>query len=553
MPRIGTRGLAVLAVCLLAGCAGHRAPPPSTEIDEAGFRDRVRTLASEEFEGRRPGTPGEDKTVAYLVEQFRKFGLKPGNGTSFLQSVPVTEITADRGATLTVTGRGATHSFAYDRDAVLWTRRPVAETGLERSDLVFAGYGIVAPEYDWNDYAGLDVHGKTVVVLANDPGYGSKDPKLFKGNAATYYGLWRYKAAEAARQGAAGVLLIHDAAASGYSWDAVRNSWEGPRLVLRNAASTPAARTAVEGWLSAASARALFAQAALDLDALSAAAARPGFKAVPLGLTADVRLTSALRELNSSNVVAWLPGAHRHHEYVLYTAHWDHLGRADAALGGAVREGAVDDAAGVAGLLMIARSLSRTQPPADRSIVFIAFTAAESGLLGSAYYVDHPVFPLRDTVAALDLDMLRIGGPTRDVAVFGYGNSEMDEFVHSAALLQGREVRPEPAPEQGWFYRSDEFSFARRGVPVVYAKGGVDDSARGPAWGKARLEDYLANRYRQPADRYEEDWDVRGTLDDLRLYEDIGSRLAHSRRFPRWYPQSDYRTGRGAVARAGED
>ncbi len=539
----------LLAAGLLAACGGHRAAPPSTEIEEADFRNRIRLLASEEFEGRRPATSGEERSVEYLVTQFRKLGLKPGNGSSYLQSVPLPEVTAARDASLRITGHGGGRSLLYDQDAVLWTPGAVSEAAIEHSALVFAGYGIVAPEYGWNDYEGTDVRGKTVVVLLGDPGRAAHDPRVFRGNAMTPYGLWRYKVAEAARQGAAGVLLVHDATVNGYGWGAVQNAGERPRRRTRPAAG--AAPSALRGaWVSMAAARALFAQAGADLARDSAAAGQPGFKAMPLGLIVDARVHNALREVSSANVVAVLPGAHRPGEYVLYTAHWDHLGRRDPAAGGELRPGAIDDAAGVAGLLVLAQSISRTQPPADRSIVFIAFTGTESGLLGSGYYVSHPLYPLRDTVAALNLDALRIGGPTRDVAIYGFGNSELDDYVRSAALLQGREVRPEPYPQFGQFFRSDQFSFARRGVPVVFVKGGIDDAARGPAWGRAQIEDYLLHRYRQAEDRYSEDWDLRGTLDDLRLYLQVGNRLARSRRFPRWYPQSEYRTGHVGGAQA---
>jgi len=525
---------------LLGACAGHKAPPPSTEIDETGFRDDVRVLASDDFEGRRPGTPGEEKTVGYLVDQFRKLGLKPGNGDSYLQQVPLIEILAGSDATLAITGRGARQPLEYTKDMVIWSGREAPEASLQHSELVFVGYGIVAPEYQWNDYAQLDVHGKTVVVMVNDPGYGSKDPKVFKGNAETYYGRWTYKLEEAARQGATGVLLIHDTGAAGCAWNIVVNDRTGPQLEAA-APDGNARHAAVEGWVSAAAARAMFVRAGLDFEALSAAAARPGFKPIAMGLEADALIHNTIRRFTSANVIALLPGTTRKHEYVIYTAHWDHLGR---QAGGAVFNGAVDNASGVAGLLMLAQSFSRTQPAADRSIAFIAFTAAEAGLLGSAYYVENPIIALRQTAAVLNLDAMHIGGPTRDVMIFGYGNSELEDYLREAALLQGREVRPDPNPEQGFYFRSDQLSFARSGVPALYAKAGLDDSARGPAWGQAQLDDYMSHRYHQSGDKYSADWDVRGALDDLRLYYEVGNRVARSRRFPRWYPNSEFRMSR---------
>lgn len=527
---------------LLGACAGsHRAPPPSTDIEETGFRDAIRALASDDFEGRKPGTRGEEKTVAFLTAKFRKLGLKPTNGDSYVQQVPLVEILAGDDAALSVGGRGAALALHYGTDMVIWTKRVVPTAQLDQSDLVFVGYGIVAPEYHWNDYAGANVRGKTVLVLVSDPGYGSKDPAVFRGTAATYYGRWAYKFEEAARQGAAGVLLIHDSAATGYGWNVVASSWTGPQFDLQKNDDN-AGRAAIEGWVTNETGRALFTRAGLNFDSLTATAARPGFKAVAMGLKVDAALHNSIRRFNSANVIALLPGGDRRHEFVLYSAHWDHLGRNSS---GAIFNGAVDNATGVAGLLMLAQSFSRTLPRPDRSIVFAAFTAEEGGLLGSAYYVENPVFQLRQTAAVLNLDGLHVGGRTRDVMVLGAGNSELEDYVRAAALLEGREVRPEPHPEQGLYYLSDQFNFAEHGVPALYVKAGIDDSARGPVWGQAQLDDYMAHRYHQPSDKYSEDWDVRGAVEDLTLYYSVGERLANTRRFPRWYPNSEFSSSSG--------
>jgi Zn-dependent M28 family amino/carboxypeptidase len=529
---------------LLTACATHPVvPPPSTDIDETVFREHVRMLASDDFEGRKPGTPGEEKTVAYLVEQFRKLGLKPGNGESFQQQVPMVEVVAGADASLSIAGRGGTLNLAYGRDMVIWSKHTVPEAELRNSELVFAGYGIVAPEYAWNDYAGIDVHGKTVVVLINDPGYGTKDPKVFKGGAMTYFGRWAYKIEEAARQGAAGVLLIHDGDAAGFGWQVVLNAWTGGQLDLATAHGA-ASRAAIEGWIQKDAAGAVFKSAGIDFAAAAAAAAHPGFKAISMGVQVDATLHNIVRQFTSSNVIALLPGRSRRREYVIYAAHWDHLGRDLSRPGHNIFNGAVDNASGVAGLLALAQSFVRTKPVADRSIAFLALTGAESGLLGSEYYVENPVVPLRDTAAVLDLDTLRIGGPTRDVTIYGFGNTDLEEYARAAALLQGRDVTPEPTPEQGLYYRSDSFSFAEAGVPPLYAKGGLDDSARGPAWGRTQLEDYSVHRYRQPDDQYSPNWDVRGAVDDLRLYYAVGNHVAHTHRFPRWYPNSEFRVSR---------
>ncbi len=531
---------------LLAACSVQpKVPPPTTDIDEMAFRNHLRVLASDEFEGRKPGTPGEEKTVAYLVEQFRKLGLKPGNGESYLQAVPMVEILAGADASLSITGHMGTVTLAYGKDMVIWTKRAVPETELKGSELVFAGYGIVAPEYAWNDYAGIDVHGKTVVVLVNDPGYGAKDPKTFKGGTMTSYGRWSYKVEEAARQGAAGVLLIHDGEALGYGWNVIQNAWTGAQLELA-AADGNAGRAAVEGWIQKDAARAVFAAAGLDFAASTAAAGHAGFRAIPMGIQADAKLHGSVRQFTSSNVIALLPGGKRHHEVVLYTAHWDHLGRDLARPGHNIFNGATDNASGVAGLLAVALSFTRTKPVADRSIVFLALTGGESGLLGSQYYVENPIFPLRETAAVLNLDTLNRGGPTRDVIVYGFGNTDLEEYARAMALLQGRVVSPDPTPELGLYFRSDNFSFAQANVPALYAKGGFDNTARGPVWGRAQLDEYMTKYYRQTSDQYSADWDVRGALEDLTLYYEVGFRVASTRRFPRWYPNSEYRERRTA-------
>jgi Zn-dependent M28 family amino/carboxypeptidase len=541
----GYWGVLASAGLLLSACAGagRKVPPPSTDIDETAYRNHVRVLASDDFEGRKPGTPGEEKTVAYLVEQFRKLGLKPGNGESFLQQVPMVESLTGADASLSVVGRNGTLALAYGKDMVIWSKRSVPQAELRGSELVFAGYGIVAPEYAWNDYADIDVHGKTVLVLVNDPGYATKDPKVFRGGTMTYYGRWAYKIEEAARQGAAGVLLVHDSDATGYGWSIVQSTWTGAQLGL-STADSGAGRAAIEGWIQKDAARALFTAAGLDFAAAAAAAAHAGFKAVPTGLHLDATLHNSVRLFTSANVIAQLPGGSRRREYVVYTAHWDHLGRDPVRAGHNIFNGAIDNASGVAGLLTLAQSFVRTKPVPDRSIVFLALTGAEGGLLGSEYYAENPVLPLRDTAAVLNLDTLHFGGPTRDVTVFGVGNTDLEEYARAAALLQGREITPEPTPERGLYFQSDNFSFAKAGVPALYAKGGLDDSARGPVWGRARLDDYMAHRYHQPSDQYSPDWDVRGALDDLTLYYDVGNRLARTRRFPRWYLSSEFRVSR---------
>lgn len=515
------------------------------DLEEMRFRASLRVLASDDLEGRRPGTPGGQKTVEFLIAQFRKFGLKPGNGESYVQQVPLIEIHANPDPTLSISGgRGALLPLRQGTDMVLWTARPEPTSTLVQSDLVFVGYGIVAHEYHWDDYAGIDVRGKTVLVLLGDPGYGTRDPGVFRGLALSAYGRWSYKIEEAERHGAAGVLLIHDPGPLGFGWNGVRNTWMGPHLELAATAAQPE-RAAIEGWLTGAAGRALFSQAALDYNALVAAAARPGFKAVSMGLKVSGEVHAEVRRFDSPNIIAVVPGSGHRHEYVLYCAHWDGLGRDPS---GAVLDGAVEDASGVAGLLVLAQSFAHTRPAPDRSIAFVAFTAAEPDLLGSRYYVENPVIPLDQTAGAIDLDALRIGGRTRDVVILGAGNSELEEPVKAEALLQGREVRPEPHPEQGLYYSSDDINFARHGVPALYVKAGIDDAARGPQYGLAQWDEYMAQRYAQAGDKYSEDWNVAGAIEDLALYRAVGERLASTRRFPRWYPNSEFSSNRSGAS-----
>jgi Zn-dependent M28 family amino/carboxypeptidase len=570
MRRAWGRGVLVSAGLWLSACSlSPRPPPPSNDIDESVFREGVRALAADDFEGRKPGTPGEQKTVAYLVDQFKKLGLKPAVGDSYLQPVPMVEVAVGADSTLGLEGSGHEIHLGLGKDAVVWTRREAPEVSLANSELVFVGYGIVAPEFNWNDYAGIDVHGKTVLVLVEDPGYGSHDPKTFKGGAMSYYGRWAYKVDEAARQGAAAVLLVHDAEALGFGWNVVESTWGGPQLAL-GAPLAPAAPAApargrahgkelpaapapvapppdaplLEGWVRKETAGTIFAAAGLDFDASAKAAAQPGFKALSTSLRVHATLHDAVRTFTSSNVIAKVPAAGRHSECVIYVAHWDHLGKGRNRSGHDIFNGATENASGVAGLLTLAQSFQRTKPAAEREILFLAATGGEPRPLGSQYYVSNPVVPLRQTAAVFNLDALPRGGPTRNLTIFNPGNTDLEELARAAALLEGREVTADPNPEWGAYYNSDSLVFAAAGVPVLFVRAGLDDSARGPTYGRAQLDDYMHNRYRQPTDQYSDDWDVRGALDDLKLYFDVGNRVARGRRFPRWLPSSEFRVSR---------
>jgi Zn-dependent M28 family amino/carboxypeptidase len=531
----------VLLLCLMAaitGCAGlGRMQAPAISAEE--YARHIATLSADEFEGRKPGTAGERKTVEYLVAEFKKLGLEPGNGDSFLQQVPIVEITAGSDARLQL----GSAELKYMQDMVIWTKRLVPEISVADSPLVFVGHGVVAPELGWNDYAGVDMRGKTAVILINDPGFATNDPKLFRGRAMTYYGRWTYKFEEAMRQGAAGALIIHDDVPAAYPWDTVQNSWSGPQLDTV-AADGNASRAAIEGWITRAAGDALLRQNGLSYEQMLQAASRPGFKPIELAQRASGSLRNAIRRSSSPNVVARLPGSKNPDEYVFYMAHWDHLGRAFGRSGDTIFNGALDNATGTAGLLTIAKAYSEMRQRPERSIVFLAVTLEESGLLGSAYYVANPVYPLNRTVAAFNMDAITWGGPTKDVTVVGYGASELEDYLVRAARRQDRVVMPEPTPENGFFFRSDHFNFAKVGVPALYIKLGVEDREKGAEWAKARNAEFTLKDYHKPSDEFRPGTDLRGGLEDITLLYDIGRTLANERRFPQWYRQSEFRAAR---------
>ena len=530
----------------VVACVAQRGEEPAAvRVDESTFRRHLAALSTDEFEGRKPATRAEEKTVGYIRQQFEAAGLKPGNGATYYQSVPLVEITADPNIALTVTRGDDRLQFAYPGDTVVWTKRVVPSASIEQSELVFVGYGIVAPEYDWNDYAAADIKGKTAVILINDPGFVTQDPELFAGRAMTYHGRWTYKYEEAARQGAAGALIIHDTEPAAYGWDVVMSSWSGAQLDQVSADGN-AGRVAIEGWISGETAEAVFKLAGRDLAALKAAAVKRDFKAVPLHVRASVAVNNAIRRSNSSNVVGLLPGDKRPDEYVLYMAHWDHLGRSSATSADTIFNGAIDNATGVSGLITLAETFSHTQRKPERSIIFLAVTAEESGLLGSAYYADHPIYPLERTAAVINMDALSAGGPTRDVAVIGFGSSELEEYLSDAAEAQDRVLKPEPTPEKGYFYRSDQFNFAKKGVPALYTKLGIDDREHGAEWGKQQQDDFIAQRYHKPGDQYDASMDFRGSVQDLELFFAVGHRLSHEKGWPNWLGDNEFRATRDA-------
>ena len=506
----------------------------------------IKILASDEFEGRAPGTPGEEKTTQFLKEQFKKLGLKPGNGDSYFQGVKMVEITTSPDAVMKIVSGDKVFNLKYGPEFMGWTLRVRDQVSVTDSDMVFVGYGIVAPEYGWNDYDGIDVHGKTVVMMVNDPGFATQDPKLFTGNAMTYYGRWTYKYEEAARQGAAAVIIIHETKPAAYPWAVVQGSWTGPQFNLESD-DRNMSRVKVESWIPGAKMAEIFAASGLDYNKLTAEAATRDFKAVPLKAKMSVSLKNSIRHVVSKNVVAVLPGTDRSDEYIIHMAHWDHLGRNPALKGDQIFNGAADNATGAAGLIELANAyLSGAQKP-RRSIMFMAVTAEEQGLLGSAYYGRHPLVPLNKTVAAINMDVLNTYGKTRDVTIIGYGNSALDDYVDRAAKQQKRSVNPDPEPEKGGFYRSDHFSLSKEGVPALYFDGGVDNIAHGRKWMLDQIADYTANRYHKPSDEYSDSWDMSGAVEDLELIYKVGLQLSQENSFPNWRDGNEFKAKRDAM------
>ncbi len=571
---LSTALLATFAALALGGCdrkAPETASAPGAQapaakpapafafkdgIDAADFGEHVRMLASDEFEGRGPGSPGEEKTVEYLKAQFERMGLKPGNGDSYFQTVPMIETTADETTSLKLEVKGQPRELKFGTDMVVGTRTGQPEVKVDGSDLVFVGYGVNAPEQQWNDYAGVDVKGKTVVMFVNDPGFHSQDATLFEGKRMTYYGRWTYKFEEAARQGAKAALIIHDTEGASYGWEVVKNSWSGAQFDLP-AKDDPEPRLPVQGWITRDAARQLLGDLGHDLDQLYQAANKRGFKAIPLQAKASVDLKSRISEKSSRNVIARLDGAKRPDEAIVYMAHWDHLGKhsaeggheghgADAKTTGpdTIYNGAVDNASGVAGILEIAEAFSKQTPPPDRSLLFLAVTLEESGLLGSKYYVAHPSVPLNKTVAVINLDAMPVIGKARDMTVVGYGSSELEDILKTVADGQQRVLHAEGTPQDGFYFRSDHFNFAKAGVPALYAKGGDDLLEGGVEAGQKAQVDYRDNRYHKPSDQFDPSWKLDGVVQDLQALHGVGKELAAGTTWPNWYEGNPFKAAR---------
>lgn len=540
--------LATCALIFLAACkqegknADAYASPDSVvikSINDSSLSKYLSVIAADSLEGRKPFTSGETKTINYLKSEFERLGLKPGNGDSYFQEVPMVEIKSIPDDKMVIKSHSTELSLNYLTEFVAGSRRVQNEVSITNTPLVFAGYGIVAPEYGWNDYKNLDVKGKTVVVLINDPGF--FDSTLFKGKNMTYYGRWTYKFEEASRQGAAGILIIHDTAPAAYPWTVVRSGWSKSKLTLQSE-DNGMNRTIVEGWIGLDVAKKLFALGGQSFDKLVASARKKDFKAVDLNLTTSLTVKNKIKKSVTYNVLASIPGNRLKNEAIIYSAHWDHLGVGEKVQGDSIYNGAVDNATGVASLFEIASAFKKLPKAPDRTILFISYTAEEQGLLGSEYYAKHPAFPLNKTVANINMDMMGIAGKTKDVVVYGYGQSELEDYAAASAKKQNRVIVPDPVPSSGLYYRSDHFNLAKVGVPSLFTGSGVDNIKNGREWGLKQVADFTKNRYHSPQDNFDaKAWDLSGIIEDVRLLFDMGYRLSNESTYPKWKDGSEFK------------
>lgn len=549
MPLMLPLGLSLIASCQSADTGGSQEKSRGlAALSAESYSNYVTTLASDEMEGRKPFMEGERKTLAYLEEQSRALGLKPGNGDSFLQEVPLMELSSSAEPEMTVKSRHGSFTLTGREDYVVWARSTEETVSLEEDELVFAGFGVVAPEYNWNDYEGVDVTDKVVVVLVSDPGFYANDSTLFNGSAMTYYGRWTYKYEEAARQGAKACLIIHDTAPAGYGFNVVQNNWNSAKQYL-DPRGKESNTCDMEGWLSNEAASRLFeasgSSLADELERANSGSFTP--HAMDLRVSTSIQVTTNYNK--SYNFIAAIPGAERADESIIYTAHWDHLGigSPDAA-GDSIFNGAVDNASGVAGLLEVAKAFKNLEEEPQRTVVFLAVTAEEQGLLGSAWYAQNPVYPIAKTVANINIDMLNPYGETKDIVVIGQGQSELEELLQEEAEKIDRYIVSEPTPEAGLYYRSDHFNFAKEGVPALFTGAGIDHAVKGISHGTKLQENFTAQYYHKPSDEVTPEWDMEGIVADLKLLYSLGHRLAFSNEWPQWKDGSEFKAVREASA-----
>jgi Zn-dependent M28 family amino/carboxypeptidase len=520
-------------------------------ITTADLMQHTKALSADEYEGRGPGTKGEELTVKYLTDQFQRLGLKPGNpdGT-YVQKVPLAGFTGQPTASFTAGDKKIDLKFPEDYVAV--SRRFVPQSKVENSDMVFVGYGVVAPEYGWDDYKGLDVKGKTIVMLINDPAVpdtndpSKLDDKIFKGKAMTYYGRWTYKYEIATEKGAAAAIIIHETGPAGYPYEVVSGSWSRENFdIVRPDKNMN--RVAVESWITTDRAKELFTAAGQDFDALKKAAVSKDFKPVELKAKANITVQNTLREIQSNNVIGKIEGAEKKDEYVVYSAHWDHLGRDPKLQGDQIFNGALDNASGIATLLEIAEGFTKLGTPPKRSILFLAVTAEEKGLLGAKYYAENPLYPLNKTLANINMDGVNQWGRTKDITMVGDDNSTLIDLLREVSKMQNRGVNPDPEPEKGFYYRSDHFEFAKQGVPALYTDSGIDYIGKDAAFSKQKRDEYTAKDYHKVSDQIKPDWDLAGAVDDAQLLMIIGHRISQTDTFPTWKSGSEFKAKRDAM------
>jgi len=538
--------LAFSALIFLAACNQSK-PKFSDEDGLAAFsadslKLHVAELSHDSLQGRKPFTVGETKTIAYLQKQFKAAGLEPGNGDSFIQEVPMVNIQTTAAPEMMVaTSKGSFKLKGFD-DYVIWTDKITDKVSFENDEVVFAGYGVVAPEYNWNDYAGLDVKGKIVMVMVNDPGFAAGDSSLFKGKTMTYYGRWTYKFEEAARQGAKGCLIVHTTAGASYPFTVIQNNWNASKLRLDDRGKSNV-YTDINGWLSLPAAKRLIAAAGQDSTNFFAQADKKGFK--PLALDLKLSTSVAVKTIfnKSQNVIGKITGTKRPDEVIIYSSHWDHLGigKADETAD-SIYNGAFDNASGTAGLIELARAFKSMKVQPERTIIILAVTAEEQGLWGSAYYAQNPVYPTSNTVANINIDGLNPFGKTKDIIIVGEGQSELEEYLKEAAEKVGRVIAFENHPEAGYYYRSDHFNFAKVGVPALYTSNGIDVIGKEAGYGEKQDAEYTEKHYHRPSDEFDAaTWSFEGGIDDLKLFFQVGKRLAFEEKMPVWKDGSEFK------------